>query len=148
MKFRNWVQVCTLTLALTTSNYALAKYHGHGRGHEKREERMEERHERAEHFYADHDREEVREWYGSHRNHLPPGLAKRDSLPPGLAKHFVVRETLAPELRTYVRPCPVELERRLPPPPPDYSHVVINGSIVLLNRKNFFIADVFHIDIP
>src|SRR5713226_2119882 len=33
--------------------------------------------------------------------------------------------------------CPPDLERMLPPPPPNYAHVVIGGNLVLLNRANF-----------
>jgi hypothetical protein len=35
----------------------------------------------------------------------------------------------------------------LPPPLPNYAHVVIGGNLVLVNRVNFQIADVFHSDI-
>jgi hypothetical protein len=31
--------------------------------------------------------------------------------------------------------------------PPNYAHFVIGGHLVLLNRANFQIADVFHIEI-
>jgi hypothetical protein len=46
-----------------------------------------------------------------------------------------------------MQPCPPDLEQMLPPPPPNYSHVVIGGNLVLLNRLNFQIADVFRLDI-
>ena len=59
----------------------------------------------------------------------------------------MVRGTLPPGLQKKMQPCPVELERILPPPPPDYAHVVIGGNLVLLNRKNFQIADVFHFEL-
>jgi hypothetical protein len=78
---------------------------------------------------------------------LPPGLAKKNQLPPGLERQLVVRGTLPPGLRTYIEPCPPELVRELPPPPPDYRHVIISGHIVLLNQKNFLIGDVFHFEL-
>ena len=34
----------------------------------------------------------------------------------------------------------------LPPPPPNYVHAVIGGNLVLYNRGNFQVADVFHFD--
>jgi len=46
-----------------------------------------------------------------------------------------------------MQPCPRELEMMLPPPPPNYAHVVIGGNLVLVNRVNFEIADVFHFEI-
>jgi hypothetical protein len=46
-----------------------------------------------------------------------------------------------------VEPCPPELEMRLPPPPPNYAHVVIGGNLVLLNQVNFQVADVFHVEL-
>lgn len=108
--------------------------HGHGRGHD---------HDR----YSDHDRDQVRGWYRTHYSNLPPGLAKRDRLPPGLQRQLVVNGTLPPGLQKKMQPCPPELEVMLPPPPPNYAHVVIGGNLVLLNRANFQIADVFHLDI-
>jgi hypothetical protein len=74
-------------------------------------------------------------------------LAKRDRLPPGLERQLVVRGTLPPGLQKKMQPCPPDLERMLPPPPPNYAHVVIGGHLVLLNRANFQIADVFHLEI-
>ena len=46
-----------------------------------------------------------------------------------------------------MQPCPPEMEMRLPPPPPNYSHVAIGGNLVLLNWVNFQIADVFRVEI-
>jgi hypothetical protein len=111
--------------------------HGHGNGHNKGHG-----HER----YADRDGD-IRGWYRTHYNHLPPGLAKRDRLPPGLERQLIVRGTLPPGLRGRMQPCPRELEVMLPPPPPNYVHVVIGGNLVLYNRADFQIADVFHLEI-
>ena len=111
--------------------------HGHGNGHNKGHG-----HER----YADRDGD-IRGWYRTHYNHLPPGLAKRDRLPPGLERQLIVRGTLPPGLRGRMQPCPRELEVMLPSPPPNYVHVVIGGNLVLYNRANFQIADVFHLEI-
>lgn len=113
--------------------------HGHAYGHEKHD-RDEDRA-----YYRDHDRE-LHDWYRSHHDHLPPGLAKRDELPPGLERQLVVRGTLPPGLRGRMHPCPMEVERFLPPPPVGYMHTVIGGHIVLVNRRNFFVLDVFHFD--
>ena len=111
---------------------------GHGKGHEKKQDRQS---------YSDHDREEMRGWYREHHDHLPPGLAKRDRLPPGLERQLVVRGTLPPGLRAKIVVCPRDLERHLPPPPPDCEHVLIGGHVVLLNRRTFLVVDVFHLGI-
>ena len=106
--------------------------HGHGRGHG---------HDR----YTDHDRD-IRDWYRAHYDHLPPGLAKRDHLPPGLERQLAVNGTLPPGLQQKMRPCPRELEAMLPPPPPNYVHVVIGGNLVMYNRATLKIGDVFRLD--
>lgn len=110
---------------------------GHAYGHEKHEERA---------YYRDHDRE-LHQWYVTHHDHLPPGLAKRDELPPGLERQLIVRGTLPPGLRSRMHPCPVEVERYLPPPPAGYMHTVIGGHIALVNRRTFFVLDVFHFEL-
>ena len=111
--------------------------HGHGNGHHNGHD-----HER----YADRDGD-IRGWYHTHYKHLPPGLAKRDRLPPGLEQQLVVRGTLPPGLRGRMQPCPHELEVMLPTPPPGHVHVFIGGNLVLYNRANFQIADVFHFEL-
>jgi Ni/Co efflux regulator RcnB len=114
--------------------------HDHGRGHGYGHDR--ERHE----GYRDHDRD-IRGWYQAHYRHLPPGLAKRDRLSPVQERYLVVEGVLPVNLRTHMQPCPHELEAMLPPPPPNHIHVFIGGNLVLVNRANFQIADVFHFDI-
>src|SRR5712664_1459940 len=41
---------------------------------------------------------------------------------------------------------PVELERRLPPPPPDCERIAIGGHIVLRNRNTKIVVDIFHFE--
>ena len=41
---------------------------------------------------------------------------------------------------------PVDLERELPPAPPNCEHVFIGGHVVLLNRRTFVVVDVFHLE--
>ena len=89
------------------------------------------------------DRQHIRGWYSESESHLPPGLAKKDRLPPGLERQLIRNGTLPPGLQKRLYPAPVELERRLPPPPPDCAHMLIGGHIVLLNHKTNVIVDVF-----
>lgn len=149
--------LCVAVLLCLGPNAAFAKHDGdddhgnghayghekHGRGGDRDEDRNHDRAERR--HYRDHDRE-LHDWYRAHHDHLPPGLAKRDELPPGLERQLVVRGTLPPGLQKKMHPCPVEVEQLVPPPPVGYMHMVIGGNIVLVNRKTFFVLDVFHFD--
>jgi hypothetical protein len=167
MSFKLWLRAgatAVLSLALSTT-MAVAQGNGHGHdkhegdddrglGHDRDEEHGRghgyghEDHGRGhDHFrYSDRDRD-LRGWYHDHSRHLPPGLAKRDHLPPGLERQLIVNGTLPPGLRGRMQPCPREVEVMLPPPPPNFVHVVIGGNLVLYNRANFQVADVFHFDI-
>ncbi len=118
-----------------------SKGHGHGKGHDKHHNDDDQGDHDA--YRYDYHRQDIRGWYSERESHLPPGLAKKDRLPPGLEKQLVRNGTLPPGLQKRLYPAPVELERRLPPPPPDCAHVLISGRIVLLNRKTNLIVDVF-----
>jgi Ni/Co efflux regulator RcnB len=153
MSFKLWLRagtIAVLSLALSTT-IAVAQGHGHGHDKDKEDRDEEEDHGHGrghEHKgYSDHDRDEMRGWYREHSDNLPPGLAKRDRLPPGLERQLVVRGTLPPGLRAKMHRCPEDFERRLPPPPPQCEHVFIGGHVVLLNRANFQIVDVIHLEI-
>jgi Ni/Co efflux regulator RcnB len=119
--------------------------HGHGNGHAYGHEKHDRDGDEDRGYYHDHDRE-LRDWYRAHYDNLPPGLAKRDRLPPGLERQLVVRGTLPPGLRRQMHPCPTQVEQYLPPPPAGYMHTVIGGHIVLVNRRTFFVLDVFHFE--
>jgi hypothetical protein len=164
MSLKLWFRagaVAMLSLALSTT---MAVAQGNGHGHDKHDRDGDDRgrgHEREEGHghghgeghghgnghgrYHDHDRD-IHDWYRTHYSHLPPGLAKRDRLPPGLERQLIVNGTLPPGLRGRMQPCPHELEVMLPPPEPGYRHVFIGGNLVLVNRVNFQVADVFHFD--
>ena len=129
-----------VTPALAEQGHGKGHGKGHGNGnaygHEKQEERG---------YYRDHDRD-LHDWYRAHYNNLPRGLAKRDRLPPGLERQLVLRGTLPPGLRREMHPCPPEVVSYLPPPPPGYMHTIIGGHIVLVNRRTFFVLDIFHFE--
>jgi hypothetical protein len=153
MSYKTWFRAgatVILSLALSTT-FAVAQ--GNGHGHEKHDRDDGDGHGHGHDKghghdrYSDHDRDQIRGWYRTHYSHLPPGLAKRDRLPPGLERQLVVRGTLPPGLQKKMYPCPRDLEVMLPPPPPNYTHVVIGGNVVLVNRANFQIADVFQLDV-
>jgi Ni/Co efflux regulator RcnB len=147
---RKWMMACATAVFFFSGRAALAQEngegHGHGKGHEKHDHDRDDNEEHGEHHYDGHDRE-MRQWYSEHRNNLPPGLAKRDRLPPGLERQLVVRGTLPPGLQRKILPVPQDLDRCLPPPPPDCRHVVIGGHIVLLNARTNLVVDIFHFEL-
>jgi len=145
MKSRRWVCGSLAAMVALAGVNVFAQGHGnhgegngHGRGHNRDEDEGG--------HYSKHDRDEARGWYHGHRDGLPPGLAKRDQLPPGLERQLRVRGTLPPGLRDRIRPCPPELVRVLPPPPPNCEHVFIGGHVVLLNRRTFMVLDIVHFE--
>jgi len=144
MKARLLVVLFVMSVLALTCGTALAQ--GRGHGHDK-DKNKSYRNSHAQ--YDDHDQEVMREWYREHEREggLPPGLAKRDRLPPGLERQLVVRGELPPGLRKKIQPCPEELVRQLPPPPPDCDHVIIGGHIVLLNRRTSVVLDIFHLEL-
>ena len=118
---------------------------GHGKGHDKHKHDDDDENNYA---YYHHDyRESVHQWYGDHYNNLPPGLAKKDRLPPGLEKQLVRNGSLPPGLQKKYYRCPDDLERRLPPPPPDCRHVLLGGHLVLLNVRTNVVVDLLHIEL-
>ena len=130
MSFTRLFRACAGSLLSLALSCTIAVAQGNGHGHDR---------------YADHD-QDIRGWYRAHHDHLPPGLAKRDHLPPGLERQLVVNGSLPPGLQKKMQPCPRELEVMLPPPPPNYVHVVIGGNLVMYNRATLQIGDVLHLD--
>ena len=145
MKACQFISTALLGILLLSGSPAMSqgngKGHGHGKGHDKHHNDDDQGDQGA--YRYDNRRQDIRGWYSASESHLPPGLAKKDRLPPGLEKQLVRNGTLPPGLQKRFYPAPVELERRLPPPPPDCAHVLISGHIVLLNRKTNLIVDVF-----
>lgn len=146
MKSMKWMIAGASGVFLVSANPAVNQAqdngNGHGKGHNKHDRDDDDEH--SDHYYKYHDEEAVRGWYSENERHLPPGLAKKDQLPPGLEKQLVRRGSLPPGLQKRVHPCPAELERRLPPPPPDCVNVVIGGHVVLLNHRTNVVVDIFH----
>jgi hypothetical protein len=120
MEFIKWMIAGALGVIVVSSNPAVTQAQD---GHTKHD--RDDAGEHSDHCYQHHNEEALRAWYSENERHLPPGLAKKDRLPPGLEKQLVPRGSLPPGLQKRVEPCPVELERRLPPPPPDCVNVEI-----------------------
>ena len=132
--------VISLALAGSASAQGHSQDKGHGNGHGNGHGK------KADYVFTAHDRDEARDWYRGNEGSLPPGLAKKDRLPPGLEKQLVRRGALPSGLQKKIQPCPVELESRLPPPPPGGAHVLIGGHLVLINRNTHVVLDIIHLE--
>jgi hypothetical protein len=98
---------------------------------------------KAKHEFDAQDREVITTYYSNRNSNLPPGLAKRGgNLPPGLERQLERDGTLPPGLQKRLQPCPVELERQLPPVEAGYVRGVIGAHIVIYNRSTNVIVDV------
>ena len=156
MKTKKWLALIVVGSFAIPGSIASAgppdKDHGnHGDHHDEGHWRDKHRDhddddDRRGYGFGDHDRDEIRGWYATNYRHLPPGLAKKDRLPPGLERQLVIRGTFPRELQGEVYPVPVDLDRRLPPPPPDCERVVVGAHIVLRNRSTNVIVDIFHLE--
>jgi hypothetical protein len=155
VKTKKWTALFVVAIFAASGGVAYADKHDHDKDHDDHHDNGHWRDKHRDHDddddrrgygFADHDRDEIRGWYASNYRHLPPGLAKKDRLPPGLERQLVVRGSFTPELQREVYPVPVDLERRLPPPPPDCDRVVVGAHIVLRNRSTNVIVDVFHLE--
>jgi hypothetical protein len=157
LKTGKWISAIALGFLLVPGNAAFADKDKHDkdgdRDHDNGHWRDKDRHkdyddddDRRGYGFAGHDRDEFRGWYGENYRHLPPGLAKRDRLPPGLERQLAIRAAFPPGLEGRIYAVPVDLDRRLPPPPPDCERVVVGGHIVLRNRNTKIVLDIFHFE--
>ncbi len=150
MSWKRWVSLSVASV-FVMGTMALAD---HGRGREDDDGEYRESHygdhdrhgDHDRRYYSDRDREVMRHWRDDDRDHLPPGLAKREQLPAGLERQLRVRGTLPPGLRRRMHPCPEELEAQLPPPPPNCEHTIIGGHVVLVNVHTYMVLDIFHFE--
>lgn len=145
MFFRLWKLCCFGLLACSLALPALPQGNGKGKGHHK--EDGDDDHGRgnkkAKHEFDARDREVITTYYSGRNSNLPPGLAKRGgNLPPGLEKQLERNGTLPPGLQKRVQPCPVELERQLPPLETGYARGVIGAHLVIYNRSTNIIVDI------
>ena len=145
MFFRLWKLCCFGLLACSLALPALPQGNGKGRGHHKQDGDDDEGHgkKKGKHEFGPHDRELISSYYASENSNLPPGLAKRGgNLPPGLEKQLERNGTLPPGLQKRLQPCPVELERQLPPLEAGYSRGIIGAHVVIYNRSTNVIVDI------
>src|SRR5712664_111324 len=134
-----FASVLIITPAFSQGN---SQGHGKGKGHNKHDQGDEEG-AHGQYVFGVHEREVITHYYSNRGSNLPPGLAKRGgNLPPGLEKQLERNGTLPPGLQKRIQPCPVELERQLPPVEAGYVRGVIGAHIVIYNRSTSVIVDV------
>lgn len=105
------------------------------------------------------ERERIREFYQEEyhqkkqkgkKKSLPPGLKKKaargKALPPGWQTKLSRGEVLDERVYRQCEPLPVELSRRLPPPPRGTITVRVEGKVIRLMEATREILDVF--DVP
>ncbi|MGE5646721.1 MAG: hypothetical protein ACM336_13110 [Acidobacteriota bacterium] len=105
------------------------KGNGQGKGHGKKHGNKH-----GARYFRDEDIIYIREHYDGSRD-----------LPPGLRKKYYRRGTLPPGWEKRMRPMPVVIVQRLPPPPPYCAHGYIDGYAVVYDTRTRVILDVIDI---
>ncbi len=142
-----WLRLCCFGVLACSLTAVPMLSQGKGKGHHKEDSDDNEGRgkgkKKAKHEFDAQDREAIVTYYSNRNSNLPPGLAKRGgNLPPGLEKHLERDGTLPPGLQKRLQPCPVELERQLPPLEAGYSRGVIGAHVVIYNRGTNVIVDI------
>ncbi len=97
------------------------------------------RHSRPERNYFDaDDRRYLHDYYHHYDRHYWVS----HNPPPGLFKHLKRHKHLPPDLRTYLVPFPVVIERHLCPLPPNYVRFMIGGKGLIVDAQ-FNVVDLF-----
>jgi Ni/Co efflux regulator RcnB len=94
--------------------------------------------------FDDRDRRAVRQWFNEHREKLPQGFREQDRLSPDQESRLQPGVVLDADTRRRVRPAPVDLLRRLPPPGRHYRYAVVDDHILLVEDKTWSVSDIIH----
>lgn len=117
----------------------------------------QDRHDRDDHHehhwdarhpaFDDHEHETVRVWWGAHQAHPVVGFRVQDRLPAGWEPRLQVGFVLDTGWRRRLHPLPPDLYRQFPPPPPHFTYYVIGGHVVLVDRRDWRVVDVIHVEL-
>ena len=94
--------------------------------------------------FDDHDRQVVTTWYDGHHTNLPRGMRDNDRFPPNIEGQIQAGYVLDPGMRRQVNSVPAQLLRMLGPAPRGDRYVMINGHILLIDRR-YQVIDVIHV---
>jgi hypothetical protein len=109
------------------------------------QERHEHKWDKDHPVFDDHERVVVRGWWSAHRDHPVVGFRDADRLPGGWDARLQAGFVLDSDWRHRLQPVPVDLE--LPVPPEHFKYFVLGGHIVLVDQRNWHVADVINIDL-
>ena len=112
-----------------------------------RDEHHEHHWDREHPAFDDHERVIVNGWWGDHRAHPVVGFRVEDRLPRDWEPRLQVGLVFDAGWRARMHDVPPDLYRRLPPPPPHFRYYVVGGHVVLIDQRNWRVADVIHIEI-
>jgi hypothetical protein len=97
--------------------------------------------------FDDHEHTVVNGWWGNHHDHPVIGFRAEDRLPEGWAPRLRVGFVLDAGWRHRMHPLPADLYAELPPPPPHFAYYVIGGNVILVDRRDWHVADVISINL-
>nr|HEV7953510.1 hypothetical protein [Candidatus Acidoferrales bacterium] len=97
--------------------------------------------------FDDHEHEVVNTWWGTHRDHPLIGFRVEDRLPADWEPRLQVGFVLDAGWRRRMHPLPADLIAELPPPPPHFVYEVIGAHVVLVDRRDWHVADVININL-
>ena len=95
--------------------------------------------------FNDRDRQAARRWYNENRENLPQGFWDEDRSGPGEESRLQAGTTLDSSTRKRVRPVPVDLLRRLPPPPRHYRYGILNEHLLIVEDRTWNISDIIRL---
>jgi hypothetical protein len=111
------------------------------------QERHDHNWDREHPAFDDHEHVVVNGWWGEHRTHPGIGFRVEDRLPADWVPRLQAGLVFDAGWRARLHPVPVDLYRRLPPPPPHFTYYVVGGHVVLVDRRNWRVADVIRVEI-
>jgi Ni/Co efflux regulator RcnB len=95
--------------------------------------------------FDDRDRQAAREWLNEHRENLPQGFREQDRLSPDQESRLQPGVILDSDTRRRIRPAPVDLLRRLPPPARHYRYAAVDDHILLVEDRTWSVSDIIHL---
>ncbi len=135
MKRRWFLTALTAALLICVTGAAYAQ--------ERHEHHWDEHHP----MFDDHEHVVVNGWWAAHRDHPAIGFRVEDRLPAGWEPRLQVGFVLDAGWRHRLYPVPHDLLVDLPPPPPHFTYYVVGGHVILVDRRDWHVADVIHIEI-
>jgi Ni/Co efflux regulator RcnB len=81
--------------------------------------------------FDDHDRQNFKDWYETHKTTPPRGLRDADRFDE--KSHLVVGRVIDPTLRQRAYAVPADLRRKLPDPPKGDRYYLVDGQLVLVD---------------